>query len=132
MSDERVIGGRWIRPASIFARDGYRCTYCASRPVAFRSSFGFVTGDLLYLDHAIPKSRGGTELAGNLVAVCAPCNLSKGNRRRDDEALVLQRAAARTLSVGLEPNMAVAKQGRVHSWVVGSIHHWACGLVVAA
>lgn len=32
------------------------------------------------IDHVIPVSRGGTNSVGNLVALCRPCNRSKGNR----------------------------------------------------
>lgn len=32
------------------------------------------------LDHLIPTSRGGRHSIGNLVALCVPCNASKGNK----------------------------------------------------
>lgn len=32
------------------------------------------------VDHVIPRSAGGTDDPSNLIAVCRPCNLSKGKK----------------------------------------------------
>ena len=45
------------------------CAYCLSQ-----------FGDNYHVDHVIPLSRGGDNSAGNLVASCVTCNLSKGRR----------------------------------------------------
>lgn len=37
-----------------------------------------VLGEAFHIDHLIPISRGGTNGPENIVAACAPCNLSKG------------------------------------------------------
>ena len=52
---------------AIYARDGHACVYCGS-------------GEMLSLDHVIPRSKGGTDSAENLVAACQPCNSSKRDR----------------------------------------------------
>jgi hypothetical protein len=53
----------------ILRRDRYTCRYCgASAPNV-----------VLVVDHVIPRSRGGTNAAANLVTACEGCNLGKGN-----------------------------------------------------
>lgn len=39
-----------------------------------------VLGDTYQTDHVIPISRGGSDGMENIVVVCAPCNLSKGDK----------------------------------------------------
>jgi 5-methylcytosine-specific restriction endonuclease McrA len=51
---------------AIFARDGGRCAYCR--------------GPAETIDHVLPRSRGGGHDWDNVVAACAPCNHSKGDR----------------------------------------------------
>lgn len=54
----------------VFARDGYRCVYCAR----------VLPGEALTLDHVQPRMRGGDHSEGNLVTACAPCNTRKGSQ----------------------------------------------------
>jgi 5-methylcytosine-specific restriction endonuclease McrA len=51
---------------AIFARDGGRCAYCR--------------GPAETIDHVLPRSRGGGHSWENVVAACARCNHSKGDR----------------------------------------------------
>ena len=37
-----------------------------------------------HIDHKLPSSRGGTDDASNIQAVCAPCNRRKGNKKMDE------------------------------------------------
>lgn len=53
----------------IFARDGYRCVYCA----------GVFPAEQLSLDHVQPRMRGGDNSEGNLVTACKACNTKKGS-----------------------------------------------------
>jgi hypothetical protein len=48
---------------------GRRCVYCAA-PLEF---------DVATLDHVHPLAKGGTHVAGNLVAACVRCNRLKGD-----------------------------------------------------
>jgi 5-methylcytosine-specific restriction endonuclease McrA len=50
----------------VFARDGWRCVYCR--------------GPAETIDHVMPRSRGGRHIWENVVAACARCNHSKGDR----------------------------------------------------
>ena len=51
---------------AIFARDGWRCAYCK--------------GPAETIDHVFPRSRGGRHAWENVVAACAKCNHSKGDK----------------------------------------------------
>ncbi|HLL66631.1 MAG TPA: HNH endonuclease [Micromonosporaceae bacterium] len=51
---------------AIFARDGWRCAYCR--------------GSAETIDHVLPRSRGGGHAWDNVVAACARCNHSKGDK----------------------------------------------------
>lgn len=53
----------------IFARDEYRCVYCAQ----------IFPPELLSLDHVQPRMRGGDHSDGNLVTACQLCNARKGS-----------------------------------------------------
>jgi len=50
------------------------CAYC-----------GKMTGKLTK-DHVIPKSKGGTRCASNIVMACEPCNQAKADRTPDQWA----------------------------------------------
>jgi 5-methylcytosine-specific restriction endonuclease McrA len=51
---------------AIFARDGGRCAYCR--------------GPAETIDHVMPRSRGGRHAWENVVAACAHCNHTKGDK----------------------------------------------------
>jgi hypothetical protein len=52
---------------AVYARDHHACVYCGS-------------GEMLSLDHVIPRSKGGQDGPENLVTACQPCNSSKRDR----------------------------------------------------
>lgn len=56
--------------ATIFRRDNNTCQHCERK---------CGVGEL-HADHVIPVARGGLTTAGNLQALCGPCNLRKGKR----------------------------------------------------
>ena len=58
--------------AAIFARDGFRCTYCGSE------------GGRLECDHIVPMSRGGGHEPENLTTACASCNRSKRDKTLEE------------------------------------------------
>jgi hypothetical protein len=53
----------------ILHRDQFACRYCGCRPGC----------DLLEVDHLVPRSRGGSDDAANLVAACKTCNSRKSD-----------------------------------------------------
>jgi len=64
---------RALRQA-IHAREGGRCFYCLRR----------LTPMVRYLDHVVPRVRGGRNGYRNLVSSCAECNSQKRERRAED------------------------------------------------
>lgn len=55
---------------NIYARDRYRCQYCATK---------CSISELTY-DHVVPRSRGGGTTWDNIVSCCYACNREKANR----------------------------------------------------
>jgi 5-methylcytosine-specific restriction endonuclease McrA len=66
------------RKIAVWERDGFECRYCG-RPVALPEP---ETPACLWatVDHAIPRSKGGSNRIGNLVTACAPCNKRKADK----------------------------------------------------
>ncbi len=66
---------------NIFARDGFTCQYCGTRP--HRSK--------LNLDHVVPRALGGRTTWENVVCSCIECNRRKGGRTPAQARLRLKR-----------------------------------------
>jgi 5-methylcytosine-specific restriction endonuclease McrA len=64
---------------NVYARDHYKCQYCAKRYPA----------DELTCDHVIPRSRGGGTDWTNIVTCCVGCNRKKGGRTPEEAHLKL-------------------------------------------
>jgi 5-methylcytosine-specific restriction endonuclease McrA len=62
--------------AAILRRDRYRCAYCGR-------------GGASTVDHVQPRSRGGGDSYGNLIAACAPCNQRKADRTPEEAGMPL-------------------------------------------
>ena len=60
---------------SIFKRDHHICRYCGAKAE--------------HVDHVIPCVQHGSNDPENLVAACAPCNLSKGGRTPEQAGMRL-------------------------------------------
>lgn len=88
-----IGGGRWIsenwdRPPcitwltklrkKIMKRDHHTCRYCGAKAE--------------HVDHVVPRVQGGSDKPENLVAACAPCNLSKGGRTPEQAGMELTNA----------------------------------------
>jgi len=55
----------------ILKRDNFTCQYCGKNPNE---------DDIkLHIDHIIPKSKGGKDIAENLIVSCEECNLGKSD-----------------------------------------------------
>ena len=70
---------REILRAYIIARDDSRCHLCGKK----------VKPDEIHLDHLVPLSRGGTHDESNIRVAHAFCNLSKRDRPRGEQLLLL-------------------------------------------
>lgn len=68
---------------AIYLRDGFDCVFCAGV---------FPLGRDLTLDHVVPRTDGGSNLASNLVTACFACNFERQNTPL--RARELRRAAA--------------------------------------
>ena len=70
---------------NIYARDKYRCQYCATKlPVS----------ELTY-DHVVPRARGGKTTWENIVTACVPCNARKADRTPTEAGMRLLTAPVR-------------------------------------
>lgn len=57
----------------IYRRDNFKCRICGRSPAADR-------GVKLHIDHIIPFSQGGKNIADNLQTLCSDCNRGKGTK----------------------------------------------------
>jgi 5-methylcytosine-specific restriction endonuclease McrA len=101
---------RWIRRSTrtaLYARDGYTCQYClcAVSPgvqVAPGDVIASVPGTALAtLDHATPRSLGGSNDRSNLRTACVSCNAAKGERTEAEYRATLAPAPVTALTVGV-------------------------------
>lgn len=58
----------WELRTYLLIKYHYTCAYCGKQGVPFE------------LDHQVPRSRGGSDRASNLVLACHDCNQAKGNQ----------------------------------------------------
>jgi 5-methylcytosine-specific restriction endonuclease McrA len=70
---------------NIYARDNYRCQYCAQK----------CTPDELTYDHVVPRSKGGRTTWENIVSACYTCNRRKANRTPAEAGMKLLTVPAR-------------------------------------
>ena len=64
---------------NIYARDKYRCQYCATK---------LQISELTY-DHVLPRAQGGRTTWTNIVTACEDCNRRKGNRTPEQARMPL-------------------------------------------
>ena len=60
----------------VLLRDGYQCQACGA----------VVHGKAAHVDHIVPKSKGGSDLASNLQVLCRECHSKKTVREQNGEA----------------------------------------------
>ncbi len=61
---------------ALIAKDGRRCFYCARR---VSKNGTRKKGNVLTIDHVIPRALGGSDELSNLVLACEPCNKKKAD-----------------------------------------------------
>lgn len=72
--------GNWITPKkrlAIYLRDGFTCLYCDTDLAKLYLSQW--QRDIT-LDHLIPESKGGLNIATNLVTACRSCNSARQDK----------------------------------------------------
>ena len=74
--------------ANIYARDEFKCQYCADV---------FPTPELTF-DHVVPVSQGGRKDWENIVTCCVSCNRRKGGRTPSEARMHLIRPPRRPMS----------------------------------
>ncbi len=68
MSKQSSRGAAWeALRQKVLTRDGWVCAYCGSP-------------EATTVDHIVPKSAGGKDVEGNLVAACRRCNGLKSDK----------------------------------------------------
>ena len=88
---------------NLFARDGFRCQYCAER---YRS-------DELTIDHVVPRSRGGETSWDNCVLSCVRCNARKGDRTPREAGMTLR---SRPRSPRWSPYLGLPSRYHLETW----------------
>jgi len=107
----------------IYARDEWRCVWCAERVTTIRITGGSATavevdGVMLRqatIDHVVPRSRGGSNRPGNLITSCMQCNAKRGHRSVPAFAVALCGAEGPTLAKylsHLEPIRQIVRRVR--------------------
>lgn len=61
--------------SAVLKRDNYTCGYCGQLAAT--------------VDHIVPKSRGGTDTYGNLIAACVACNQIKADLTPEEAGMRL-------------------------------------------
>ncbi|MBI4039509.1 HNH endonuclease [Candidatus Daviesbacteria bacterium] len=78
IDEKRVVEKTRTVPLSVrikvLSRDNFRCVFCGKSPATD-------IGTRLHIDHVIPFSKGGTNVAENLQTLCEECNLGKSDRK---------------------------------------------------
>ncbi len=64
---------------NILRRDGHTCQYCGAK------------GEVMTVDHIVPRSQGGKDDWENLVCACFSCNHLKGERTPEQAGMRLTR-----------------------------------------
>ena len=71
---------RKLSRREVFMRDGHQCQYCGAK------------GDILTLDHVVPRCRGGLHAWDNVVAACRRCNHRKAGLTPKEAGMTLKTA----------------------------------------
>lgn len=85
----------WLKPSTkseVLAKHGLLCWYCGKTLTEQESLIPLEDGswtvpvgcDFLLFDHVVPRSRGGSNEADNLVPACNSCNAGKGGRTLEE------------------------------------------------
>lgn len=85
---------------AILERDGYTCAYSGKK----------LPKERLNLDHVLPRSRGGKDEWGNLVACDKDINFKKGNKLNSEAGLVLQKVPRQPKAIPVAATLGSGKR----------------------
>ena len=60
----------------VFERDAWKCHYCGCTVLLLAGRYKNLRATV---DHIVPKAKGGSNRAENLITACEPCNQAKGD-----------------------------------------------------
>jgi len=83
----------WIQLKSLYDQQDHRCFYCKV-PID--------SPELIHIDHAIPRSKGGNGKIKNLRVVCPDCNRLKHARTEEEFINFLMEYARRAMIIRTE------------------------------
>jgi 5-methylcytosine-specific restriction endonuclease McrA len=86
----------------ILERDNFQCAYCG------KTSYGNKVE--LHVDHIIPRNKGGSNHAENLVTSCSTCNKGRRKGFLTNQEIILEEVAKRNLESGLPPKLIIKLQ----------------------
>lgn len=106
---------RAAKRAKVFAKTGGTCWLCGAR----------LTLETMTMDHVTPRSKGGSNMAWNLMPACAGCNNARGDgepvfRRPPaptDEAIARQKRDEELLARGRRAPHVIAMRA-YETWAV--------------
>jgi len=79
LGDKQLFRVPTLTNRTLFRRDQNMCAYCGDE----------FTASALTRDHITPRSRGGRDVWGNVVASCGPCNKLKDARTPEEAHMKL-------------------------------------------
>jgi CRISPR/Cas system Type II protein with McrA/HNH and RuvC-like nuclease domain len=99
----------------VWERDGGYCFYCNAK----------LGWNNKTVDHVIPRSKGGSNRAWNIVLSCFGCNQSKGDSSPTEEQLntILRWKTAHELRISVEKSLSIARKNKATMATIQNLIH---------
>ena len=118
MSSSRTAnwqGMNWIRQEkrlAIYIRDNFICMHCGMDLRTIQPGDGI----RIELDHVIPASKGGSNMANNLITSCSACNAQRGNKDIEEvhpllsQRVHIEKALEKPLNIHLTKQVLIERK----------------------